>query len=62
MPTRPGAWQGRHRVVAAAVPGQTEPLKAINAYESLTCTEFDLTALKTFTKNWFADPRSRPPE
>lgn len=50
------------RVVAGAVPGQTETLKATHAYQTITCAEFDLPALRTFTKNWFADPRSRPPE
>jgi hydrogenase/urease accessory protein HupE len=50
------------KVVAGAEPGQTAQLKAVNAYETMTCADFDLEALKSFTKGWFADPRSRTPE
>lgn len=48
-----------HRVVGGAVIGQTDMLNASNAYKTITCQDFDLIALKDFTKAWFADPRSR---
>lgn len=51
-----------NRVMAGAKPGQTEQLKAINAFETMNCADFDLAALKKFTDRWFADPRSRTPE
>lgn len=50
--------EGR-RVVAGAVTGQTDVLNATHAYKTITCQEFDVIALKNFTKAWFADPRSR---
>lgn len=49
-----------NRLVAGPSPNQTEPLKAINAYDTLTCATFDLPALTEFKQTWFADPRSRP--
>jgi hydrogenase/urease accessory protein HupE len=49
------------RVVGAAQQ-QPEVLKAVNAYTTLTCTAFDMPALETFVKDWFADPRSKPAE
>ena len=51
-----------NRVVGGAEPGQSVKLKAVNAYEMLTCDTVDLTALDAFRKAWFADPRSRPAE
>ncbi|WSP95898.1 HupE/UreJ family protein [Streptomyces sp. NBC_01233] len=50
------------RVVAGPAPAQKEAFKAVNAYRTLSCTPFDLDALKTFTLDWWADPRSRPVE
>ncbi|MGM1065063.1 HupE/UreJ family protein [Saccharothrix sp. Mg75] len=49
-----------NRVVAGAEPGQTQLLKAVHAYGTLTCDAFDLDALKAFTGSWFDDPRSKP--
>lgn len=51
-----------NKVVGGAAPAQAEKLKATNAYDTLKCTEFDMAALKQFSKGWFADPRSRTPE
>ncbi len=47
------------KVLAGFIDGQAEALRAVNAYEQLTCTAFDLAALDRFAKEWFADPRSR---
>jgi hydrogenase/urease accessory protein HupE len=41
---------------------QPEVVKAVNAYNTLTCTSFDLDALGHFTGAWFDDPRSKPVE
>jgi hypothetical protein len=49
-----------NRVVAGAGAGQAEQLKAVHAYQTLKCAEFDLDALKAFTASWFDDPRSEP--
>ncbi|MEV8438655.1 HupE/UreJ family protein [Actinosynnema sp. NPDC051121] len=49
-----------NRVVGGARPGQEQQIKAVNAYETMTCAEFDLDALKAFTNGWFDDPRSKP--
>jgi hydrogenase/urease accessory protein HupE len=51
-----------NRVVGGAEPGQSVKLKAVNAYEMMTCDTVDLTALDAFKKAWFDDPRSRPVE
>jgi len=48
-----------NKVVAGAFPEQAEPLKAVNAYTTLVCGQFDLTALREFKQTWAADPRSR---
>jgi hypothetical protein len=37
-------------------------LKAVNAFEVMTCDTVDLKALDAFKKAWFDDPRSRPVE
>jgi hydrogenase/urease accessory protein HupE len=50
------------RVTGGAAPGQVESVKAINAYDTLVCASFDLDAVKTFTRDWFDDPRSKPAE
>lgn len=47
------------KVLAAAIADQREGVRAVNAYEQLTCETFDLDAIDRFTKDWFADPRSR---
>jgi hydrogenase/urease accessory protein HupE len=51
-----------NKVVAGTITGQTEPLKAVNVYNTLVCGTLDLTALTEFQKTWFADPRSKTPE
>ncbi len=38
--------------------GLTEAFKAVNRCDTLVCPQFDLQALNTFAKNWFADRRS----
>ncbi|RKR92921.1 hydrogenase/urease accessory protein HupE [Micromonospora pisi] len=48
------------RVVGGADAQQTETLKAVNAYQTVVCQDFDVPALIEFKKAWFADPRSRP--
>ncbi|SHN26524.1 HupE/UreJ family protein [Cryptosporangium aurantiacum] len=50
----------RDRIAAGAAEGQTEPLKAVTSYGTLTCPRFDLAALGYFVDRWSADPRSRP--
>jgi hypothetical protein len=47
------------RVVGGPAPDQTQPVKAINAFETLTCKAFDLAALRQFTDAWYTDPRSQ---
>lgn len=42
-------------MLAGATPDQDEPLKAVNAEDQLECAEFDLPALRQFTKNWHAE-------
>lgn len=51
---------GSGRVAGGPNSELTEPLKAIHAYSTLTCTTFDLDALRQFTAGWFDDPRSKP--
>ncbi|GAA2224242.1 hypothetical protein GCM10010429_58510 [Micromonospora olivasterospora] len=50
------------RVVGGALPEQTQALKAVNAYNTVVCDEFDLDAVKQFTTAWFNDPRSKAAE
>ncbi|MFD3657582.1 HupE/UreJ family protein [Streptomyces sp. NPDC058620] len=50
------------RVVGGPAPDQKDAIKAINAYRTLSCSEFDLDALRTFIREWGADPRSRRAE
>jgi hydrogenase/urease accessory protein HupE len=48
------------KVVGGPDPAQTEPVKAVHAYRAeLVCSAFDLTAVREFSKTWFADPRSK---
>ncbi|UUU21945.1 DUF3105 domain-containing protein [Streptomyces sp. DSM 40750] len=47
------------RVVGGPAPDQKPALKAVHAYLTLTCAEFDLEALREFTDEWRADPRMR---
>ncbi|MDX3695649.1 hypothetical protein PV726_36065 [Streptomyces europaeiscabiei] len=47
------------RVVGGPAPDQKPDLKAVHSYLTLTCTEFDLEALREFTDEWRADPRMR---
>lgn len=46
------------RTEAAEYPGQVEPVRLLNAFDMLTCTQFDLAAVRSFANSWFADPRS----
>ncbi|MEV0326223.1 HupE/UreJ family protein [Micromonospora echinospora] len=50
------------RVVGGVAPGQTEAVKAVNAYRTAACDTVDIDAVRQFTRNWFADPRSKPIE
>ncbi|GAA3383056.1 HupE/UreJ family protein [Cryptosporangium minutisporangium] len=50
----------RDRIAAGAAPGQTQPLKAVTSYGTLTCPRFDLASLGYFVDRWASDPRSRP--
>ena len=47
------------RIVGGPAPGQTQPVKAVTAFETLTCEAFDLAALRQFSTAWFNDPRSQ---
>ena len=48
------------RVVGGPDPGQTEAVKAVHAYRTAACDTVDIDAVRQFTRDWFADPRSRP--
>ena len=51
------------RVVGGPDPAQTQPVKAVHAFRTeLSCSGFDLPALKEFAAGWFTDPRSKPVE
>ncbi|GIF55701.1 hypothetical protein Air01nite_17960 [Asanoa iriomotensis] len=50
---------GNKVVGGPAAAGQAETFKAIHAYQTLTCTQFDLAALREFKAGWANDPRSR---
>jgi hydrogenase/urease accessory protein HupE len=48
------------RVVGGPAAGQAQPVRAVHAYQSeLVCSSFDMDGLRKFTKDWFADPRSK---
>jgi hypothetical protein len=47
------------RIVGGPAPGQKQPVKAVHAFETLTCDAFDLAALRQFSAAWFNDPRSQ---
>lgn len=51
-----------HKIVGGPKFDQDVPLRALNAFDMLTCTRFDLDAVKTFATTWLNDPRSRSPE
>jgi hypothetical protein len=42
-------------VIAAPDPEQTEPVKAIVAFRTLTCDKLDVAALASFRDNWIAE-------
>ncbi|MCO1598221.1 HupE/UreJ family protein [Micromonospora sp. RHAY321] len=48
------------RVVGGPAPGQTEAVKAVHAYGTAACDTVDVDAVRQFTRDWFADPRSKP--
>ncbi|WP_346539019.1 HupE/UreJ family protein [Micromonospora sp. DPT] len=50
------------RIVGGPAPGQTEAVKAVHAYRTATCNAVDIDAVRQFTRDWFADPRSKPAE
>ena len=45
--------------IAAPDPAQAEPLKAIAAFRTMSCTEVDMAALEGFYEDWIAEIRSR---
>ncbi|GIF42691.1 hydrogenase/urease accessory protein HupE [Actinoplanes xinjiangensis] len=47
------------RIVGGPAPDQKQPVRALTAFETLTCESFDLAALRQFSDNWFNDPRSQ---
>ncbi|MFG2169739.1 DUF3105 domain-containing protein [Micromonospora chersina] len=47
------------RVVGGPAPGQTEAVKAVHAYNTAVCDSVDIEAVRQFTRDWFADPRSK---
>ncbi|MCG5436436.1 HupE/UreJ family protein [Micromonospora foliorum] len=47
------------RIVGGPAPSDDQELKAIHAFQTLTCTTFDLAALQRFSTGWFNDPRSQ---
>ncbi|SCL19702.1 Protein of unknown function [Micromonospora rhizosphaerae] len=50
------------RVVGGPAPGQSEAVKAVHAYRTVACDTVDIDAVRQFTRDWFADPRSKPIE
>lgn len=50
------------RIVGGPAPDQTEAVKAVHAYRTATCNAVDIDAIRQFTRDWFADPRSKPAE
>ncbi|MEO3779488.1 HupE/UreJ family protein [Micromonospora sp. B11E3] len=50
------------RVVGGPALNQSETVKAVNAYRTVTCDILDVDALRQFTRDWFDDPRSKPAE
>ncbi|MCG5436443.1 HupE/UreJ family protein [Micromonospora foliorum] len=50
------------KVVGGSAPEQKAAVKATHVYRTLTCTTVDPDALAEFTRDWFDDPRSTPPE
>ncbi|WP_328421606.1 HupE/UreJ family protein [Micromonospora sp. NBC_00389] len=49
-------------VVGGPAPGQTEAVKAVHAYRTIACDTLDVDAVRQFTRDWFADSRSKPVE
>jgi hypothetical protein len=47
-------------VIGGATPGQAAALRADATYATITCGEFDLPALRYFTRYWLGDPAARP--
>ncbi|MGN9803060.1 HupE/UreJ family protein [Micromonospora sp. L32] len=47
------------RVVGGAAPDQAEAVKAVHAYRTIACDAVDVDAVRGFTREWFADPRSK---
>jgi hypothetical protein len=50
------------RVVGGPAPSQTTAVKAVHAYNTAACDTVDIDAVRQFTRDWFADPRSKPAE
>ncbi|MDX8053682.1 HupE/UreJ family protein [Lentzea sp. BCCO 10_0798] len=50
------------KVVGGLKQGQAEQIKAINAYDTMSCEKFDLESLKKFADKWLTDPRSKSAE
>ncbi|MEU4778284.1 HupE/UreJ family protein [Micromonospora sp. NPDC023633] len=50
------------RVVGGSATDQTEAVKAVHAYRTVACDTVDVEAVREFTREWFADPRSKPIE
>jgi hypothetical protein len=51
-------------VIGAPDPDQTEPLRAVAAVRTLSCTKVDIAGLQRFRDDWFAYVRSQqePPQ
>ncbi|WP_280840557.1 HupE/UreJ family protein [Micromonospora sp. A200] len=47
------------RVVGGAAPDQAEAVKAVHAYRTIACDAVAVDAVRGFTREWFADPRSK---
>ncbi|WP_158289921.1 HupE/UreJ family protein [Micromonospora sp. S4605] len=50
------------RVVGGSATDQSEAVKAVHAYQTIACDTVDVDAVRQFTQDWFADPRSKPAE
>lgn len=51
-----------HKIVGGPKVDQDVPLLALNAFDMLTCTRFDLEAVKAFATTWLNDARSHSRE
>ena len=45
-------------LIGAPKPDQTQPVTAVAAYRTLSCSKFEFATLEKFAEEWFADVRA----